>query len=132
MRVGSSSLNSCSRFAHARGASHKSSPVGLTVSDFRNAVAEVGKARSEIKAAREEMMKANLRLVVSIARKYHRKSSLDLRDLLQEGNLCLMRAIEKYCYRRGVKISTYAVWWIRQSIVRAIADQARTIRIPVH
>jgi RNA polymerase primary sigma factor len=106
--------------------------VGLTVSDFRNAVAEVGKARSEIKAAREEMMKANLRLVVSIARKYHRKSSLDLLDLIQEGNLGLMRAIEKYDYRRGVKISTYAVWWIRQSIVRAIADQARTIRIPVH
>ena len=106
--------------------------VGLTVSDFRNAVAEVGKARSEIKAAREEMMKAHLRLVVSIARKYHRKSSLDLLDLIQEGNLGLMRAIEKYDYRRGVKISTYAVWWIRQSIVRAIADQARTIRIPVH
>ena len=106
--------------------------AGLPVSDFRNAVAEVGKARSEIKAAREEMMKANLRLVVSIARKYHRKSSLDLLDLIQEGNLGLMRAIEKYDYRRGVKISTYAVWWIRQSIVRAIADQARTIRIPVH
>ena len=106
--------------------------AGLPVSDFRNAVAEVGKARSEIKAAREEMMKAHLRLVVSIARKYHRKSSLDLLDLIQEGNLGLMRAIEKYDYRRGVKISTYAVWWIRQSIVRAIADQARTIRIPVH
>ena len=106
--------------------------AGLPVSDFRNAVAEVGKARNEIKAAREEMMKAHLRLVVSIARKYHRKSSLDLLDLIQEGNLGLMRAIEKYDYRRGVKISTYAVWWIRQSIVRAIADQARTIRIPVH
>ena len=106
--------------------------AGLPVSDFRNAVAEVGKARREIKAAREEMMKAHLRLVVSIARKYHRKSSLDLLDLIQEGNLGLMRAIEKYDYRRGVKISTYAVWWIRQSIVRAIADQARTIRIPVH
>ena len=106
--------------------------AGLPVSDFRNIVAEVGKARNEIKAAREEMMKAHLRLVVSIARKYHRKSSLDLLDLIQEGNLGLMRAIEKYDYRRGVKISTYAVWWIRQSIVRAIADQARTIRIPVH
>lgn len=88
--------------------------VGLPVSDFRNVVAEVGKARSEIKAAREEMMKAHLRLVVSIARKYHRKSSLDLLDLIQEGNLGLMHAIEKYDYRRGVKISTYAVWWIRQ------------------
>ena len=79
----------------------------------RNVVAEVGKARSEIKAAREEMMKAHLRLVVSIARKYHRKSSLDLLDLIQEGNLGLMHAIEKYDYPRGVKISTYAVWWIR-------------------
>ena len=106
--------------------------AGLPVSDFRNIVAEVGKARNEIKAAREEMMKAHLRLVASIAKKYHRKSSLDLLDLIQEGNLGLMRAIEKYDYRRGFKISTYAVWWIRQSISRAIADQARTIRIPVH
>ena len=106
--------------------------AGMPVSDFRNIVAEVGKARNEIKAAREEMMKAHLRLVASIAKKYHRKSSLDLLDLIQEGNLGLMRAIEKYDYRRGFKISTYAVWWIRQSIARAIADQARTIRIPVH
>lgn len=105
--------------------------AGLPVSDFRNVVAEIDKARSEIKAAREEMMKAHLRLVASIARKYRRKSSLDLLDLIQEGNLGLMRAIEKYDYRRGVKISTYAVWWIRQSIARAIADQG-TIRIPVH
>jgi RNA polymerase primary sigma factor len=106
--------------------------AGLPVSDFRNIVADVGKARNEIKAAREEMMKAHLRLVASIAKKYHRKSSLDLLDLIQEGNLGLMRAIEKYDYRRGFKISTYAVWWIRQSIARAIADQARMIRIPVH
>ena len=106
--------------------------AGLPVSDFRNVLAEVGKARREIKAAREQMVKAHLRLVVSIARKYHRKSSLDLLDLIQEGNMGLMHAIEKYDYRRGVKISTYAVWWIRQSIARAIADQARTIRIPVH
>ena len=106
--------------------------AGLPVSDFRNVAAEVGKARREIKAAREQMVKAHLRLVVSIARKYHRKSSLDLLDLIQEGNMGLMHAIEKYDYRRGFKISTYAVWWIRQSIARAIADQARTIRIPVH
>jgi len=106
--------------------------AGLPVSDFRNVLAEVGKARREIKAAREQMVKAHLRLVASIARKYHRRSSLDLLDLIQEGNLGLMRAIEKYDYRRGVKISTYAVWWIRQSIARAIADQTRTIRIPVH
>jgi RNA polymerase primary sigma factor len=106
--------------------------AGLPVSDFRNILAEVGKAQREIKAARERMLKAHLRLVVSIARKYHRKSSLELLDLIQEGNLGLMRAIEKFDYRRGVKISTYAVWWIRQAIARAIADQARTIRIPVH
>ena len=106
--------------------------AGLPVSDFRNALAEVVKAQREIKTAREQMVKAHLRLVASIARKYHRKSSLDLLDLIQEGNMGLMRAIEKYDYRRGVKISTYAVWWIRQSIARAIADQARTIRIPVH
>ena len=106
--------------------------AGLPVSDFRNIYAQVDKARREIAAAREQMVKAHLRLVASIARKYHRKSSLDLLDLIQEGNMGLMHAIEKYDYRRGVKISTYAVWWIRQSIARAIADQARTIRIPVH
>jgi RNA polymerase primary sigma factor len=106
--------------------------AGLPVSDFRNVLAEVGKARREIETARKQMVKAHLRLVASIARKYRRKSSLDLLDLIQEGNMGLMRAIEKYDYRRGVKISTYAVWWIRQAIARAIADQARTIRIPVH
>jgi RNA polymerase primary sigma factor len=106
--------------------------AGLPVADFREVLAEVGKARRDIKAAREQMVKAHLRLVASIARKYHRKSSLDLLDLIQEGNMGLMHAIEKYDYRRGVKISTYAVWWIRQAIARAIADQARTIRIPVH
>ena len=116
----------------ARRPSKNADRGGLPVLEFQSLVAQVGKARREIKAAREQMLKAHLRLVVSIARKYRRKSSLDLLDLIQEGNMGLMHAIEKFDYRRGVKISTYAVWWIRQSIARAIADQARTIRIPVH
>jgi RNA polymerase primary sigma factor len=106
--------------------------TGLPAADLHAAVAQVVGARREIAAARERIVKAHLRLVVSIARKYQRRSSLDLLDLIQEGNMGLMHAIEKFDYRRGVKISTYAVWWIRQSIVRAIADQGRTIRIPVH
>ena len=106
--------------------------VGLPVSDFRNAAAEIGKARRELKTAREQMVRANLRLVISVAKKYRRNSSLDLLDLIQEGNMGLMHAVEKFNYRRGVKVSTYAVWWIRQAIARAIADQGRTIRIPVH
>ena len=106
--------------------------AGLPAAELRDILVRIGKARREIKTAREAMVRAHLRLVVSIARKYRRRSSLDLLDLVQEGNIGLMHAIEKYDYKRGVKISTYAVWWIRQSIARAIADQARTIRIPVH
>jgi RNA polymerase primary sigma factor len=106
--------------------------AGLPIVDFRRAVAQVSKARRELKAAREQMVKAHLRLVVSIAKKYRRKSSLDFLDLIQEGNMGLMHAVEKFNYRRGVKVSTYAVWWIRQAIARAIADQGPTIRIPVH
>lgn len=106
--------------------------VGLNLSEFRRAAAEAGEAWRELTAAREEIVRSNLRLVVSIARKYQGRSSLELLDLIQEGNLGLMHAVEKFNYRRGVKVSTYAVWWIRQSIARAIADKGRTIRVPVH
>jgi RNA polymerase primary sigma factor len=108
------------------------SRVGLPVPEFRTAVAGAVKARRELELAREKMVKAHLRLVISIAKKYRGRSSLDFLDLIQEGNMGLMHAVEKFNYRRGVKVATYAVWWIRQSIVRAIADQSRTIRIPVH
>ena len=94
--------------------------------------AQVRQAQRDVESAREEMVRAHLPLVVAIAKRYRGKSSLDLLDLIQEGNLGLMRAVEKYDYRRGVKVSTYAVWWIRQAITRAMADQGRLIRVPVH
>ncbi|HEY2227878.1 MAG TPA: sigma-70 family RNA polymerase sigma factor [Xanthobacteraceae bacterium] len=106
--------------------------VGLPAAEFRHAAGAIGLARRALNAAREQMVKAHLRLVVWVAKRYRRNSSLDLLDLIQEGNMGLMHAVERFNYRRGVKVATYAVWWIRQSIARAIADQGRTIRIPVH
>ncbi|HEY4918856.1 MAG TPA: sigma-70 family RNA polymerase sigma factor [Xanthobacteraceae bacterium] len=106
--------------------------IGLPIADMRALAAEIGKARREVMRGREEMVRAHLPLVVAIAKRYRRNGAMDLLDLIQEGNMGLMHAIEKFDYRRGVKVSTYAVWWIRQSIARAIADQSRTIRIPVH
>jgi RNA polymerase primary sigma factor len=108
------------------------SRVGLSIGEFRAVLADVSRHRNAVKRAREELVRAHLRLVVSIAKKYRRFSSLDLLDLIQEGNLGLMHAVEKFDYRRGVKVATYAVWWIRQAIARAIADQSRMIRVPVH
>ena len=104
--------------------------LGLPLSELRLALTEVYQARRELKRLREDMVRAHLRLVVAIAKKYRGHSSLELSDLIQEGNLGLMRAVEKYNYRRGVKVSTYAVWWIRQSITRAMADKSRMIRVP--
>lgn len=106
--------------------------VGVPAAEFRCIATDAARAGRELRTAREEMVRSQLRLVVSIARKYQGRTSLDLLDLIQEGNLGLMHAVEKFNYRHGVKISTYATWWIRQAIVRAIIDKGRTIRIPVH
>jgi RNA polymerase primary sigma factor len=105
---------------------------GMPVPDLRQALAEIGAAQDELDQLRELMVRAHLGLVRSIARKYREHSSLDIADLIQEGTLGLMRGIQKYSYRRGVKVSTYASWWIRRAITRAMADQGRTIRVPVH
>jgi len=104
--------------------------IGL-ISDFRGIVAQVQKGEREATLAKKEMVEANLRLVISIAKKYTNRG-LQFLDLIQEGNIGLMKAVDKFEYRRGYKFSTYATWWIRQAITRSIADQARTIRIPVH
>ena len=108
-----------------------SKKIGLSVGEFKKLVSRIQKGERESRLAKKEMVEANLRVVISIAKKYTNRG-LQFLDLIQEGNIGLMKAVDKFAYRRGYKFSTYATWWIRQAITRSIADQARTIRIPVH
>ncbi len=108
-----------------------SDKLGISVTEYKSMVSRIQKGEKESRIAKKEMVEANLRLVISIAKKYTNRG-LQFLDLIQEGNIGLMKAVDKFEYRRGYKFSTYATWWIRQAITRSIADQARTIRIPVH
>jgi len=116
-------------------AQHKLSDIevqyGLSISNLKNICRSISLGEAKARRAKKEMIEANLRLVISIAKKYTNRG-LQFLDLIQEGNIGLMKAVDKFEYRRGYKFSTYATWWIRQAITRSIADQARTIRIPVH
>ena len=105
--------------------------IGMSVNELKELAAKMTKGETKIRRAKKDMIEANLRLVISIAKKYTNRG-LQFLDLIQEGNIGLMKAVDKFEYRRGYKFSTYATWWIRQAITRSIADQARTIRIPVH